>query len=105
MKRRLIYAIAAAAVLVLFGVYMMFAPMLKGNQTAYVFVDGDDTRDSVSQQLSSVAHWPQRWGVSLMAVLTRYDNHPRTGRMHLKKGRAHFNSFVPCAVEDKLRWN
>ena len=49
MKRRLIYAIAAAAVLVLLGVYMMFAPMLKGNQTAYVFVDGDDTRDSVSQ--------------------------------------------------------
>lgn len=93
MKRRLIYAIAAAAVLVLFGVYMMFAPMLKGNQTAYVFVDGDDTRDSVSQQLSSVTHWPQRWGVSLMAVLTRYDNHPRTGRYALEKGQGALQFF------------
>ncbi len=93
MKRKIIYAGAAVAVLLLFGAYMMFAPMLKDGNTAYVYVDGDDTRDSVAQQLVTIAHWPQRWGVSLMAALTRYDSHPRTGRYALHKGEGAFGFF------------
>lgn len=93
MKRRIIYAGAAVAALLLFGAYMMFAPMLKDGNTAYVYVDGDDTRDSVAQQLDPIARWPQRWGVSLMAALTRYDSHPRTGRYALRKGEGAFRFF------------
>lgn len=77
----------------LLGAYTMFAPMLKGGNTAYVYVDGDDTRDSVARQLASVARWPQRWGVTILATLTRYDSHPRTGRYALCKGEGALHFF------------
>ena len=93
MKRKTVYAGTAVAVLLLLGAYTMFAPMLKGGNTAYVYVDGDDTRDSVARQLASVARWPQRWGVTILATLTRYDSHPRTGRYALCKGEGALHFF------------
>lgn len=93
MKRKAIIIAAIAVVVLLFGVYTMFAPMLKGKETAYVYVDGNDTKDSVATQLSSIACWPQRWGVSLMATLTNYDKHPLTGRYALQVGESAFKFF------------
>ena len=93
MKRKIIISVIIAALATLFVAYMLFAPMLKGQSTAYVYVDGDDTKDSVASQLSEIAHWPQRWTVSIMAAVTQYDKHPRTGRYALTKGESAFRFF------------
>lgn len=95
MNRKTLIGIAAAvAILALFGAYTMLAPMLKGSETAYVYVDGDDTADTVAAQLRPIAHWPQRWGVSILAALSRYDKHPRTGRYALESGQNAIKFFV-----------
>lgn len=93
MKRKIIISVIIAALATLFVAYMLFAPMLKGQSPAYVYVDGDDTKDSVASQLSEIAHWPQRWTVSIMAAVTQYDKHPRTGRYALTKGESAFRFF------------
>lgn len=95
MNRKTLIGIAAAvAILILFGAYTMLAPMLKGSKPAYVYVDGDDTADTVSAQLKPIAHWPQRWGVSILAALSRYDKHPRTGRYALESGQNAIKFFI-----------
>ncbi len=93
MKHKAIVIAAIAVVVLLLGAYTVFAPMLKGKETAYVYVDNNDTKDSVATQLSHIAHWPQRWGVSLMAALTNYDKHPLTGRYALQPGESAFRFF------------
>lgn len=95
MNRKTLISIAAAvAILILFGAYTMLAPMLKGSKPAYVYVDGDDTAGTVSAQLKPIARWPQRWGVSILAALSRYDKHPRTGRYALESGQNAIKFFI-----------
>lgn len=105
MKRKAIIIAAIAAVVLLLGVYTAFAPMLKGKETAYVYVDNNDTKDSVATQLSHIAHWPQRWGVSLMAALTNYDKHPLTVDTHCSRAKVHSSFSVLCAADISLPWS
>lgn len=95
MKKKILFPAIAAGVVVLFGAYVFLAPMLKGgfHDGADIYVDNDDNSDSVSVQLKACARWPQRWGVSLLAAMTKYDKHPRTGHYTLAKGESALGFF------------
>ena len=83
MKRKLIIVSAIVLVVLLCTAFTFFTPLLKGEQTVAIYVDNDDTSDSVATQLKSAARWPQRCGVSMLAALTRYDKNKHTGKYDL----------------------
>lgn len=93
MNQKLLICGIGIAIVLLLGAYTMLAPMSKTNGEAFVYVDGDDTSDSVAAQLSPIAKWPQRWGVSILCALTQYNRHPRTGRYALQEGQSAFKFF------------
>ncbi len=61
-------------------VYYLFAPVSKADSTCYLYIDEDDTRDSIVTKLNAIS---SRTGLAAMRMLMRhtdYYDHIRTGR-------------------------
>ena len=83
LKQKKTYLVAAAfCLLVIFGLgyYYFFTGFSDASETKYLYVDNDDTADSVYQKLSSIG---SRHGMTALSTLLRhqgYEGHVRTGR-------------------------
>ena len=99
--RTYLYIAAAGMVLilVLVAIYML-TPVSKADTTQYVYIDDDDTRDSVITKVGAIANTAGMTGLATLIRHSNYSDHIRTGRYaiepkegafvvfrHLKNGR------------------
>lgn len=86
------YLLAAAAVCVLaivaLGYYFFLTPFSAQEDTQYVYVDDDDTIDSVLTKLRPVATEHGLTGFGTIIRHTGYAKHPRTGRYAIDPGKS-----------------
>lgn len=90
MKRRTILLLFALVACVLMAgayiCYILFAPVFKAPQTAYVFLDRDDTADSVYVKLQEKGQASTLQGIRLMARVKNQKNTVPTGKFRIEPG-------------------
>lgn len=70
-----------------------FRPLSASNQTEYVYIDGDDTVDSVFHKVEIAAHDKHINGFRTLIRYSKYENNIRTGRYEIKPGDSSFKVF------------
>ena len=87
--------IAAAGLLLIMGVTAFYAltPVLKSEETQYLYIDNDDTQDSVLCKLRPTAHTAGLTGLSTLLRHSDYGRHVRTGRYAVNPGEGAFTVF------------
>ena len=86
-KRRYLAAAGACAVIAIAVVYhYFFAAMLAGSDTKYVYIDNDDTIDSVYAKLADVSKANAMAGFKMLARHSKYAGNVRTGRYAVRAG-------------------
>lgn len=77
-------------IILLFSTYKWFGPV--GRKTdATIYIDNDDTRDSIFHKISEAVGRPSARGFSILATLTSYKVHP--GRYVAEKGESMLNLY------------
>lgn len=86
---------AGLCLLVIFAVvyYYFFASMLTGSETRYVYIDNDDTADSVYAKLSDVTKGRGMVGFRTLVRHSGYADNVRTGRYAVCPGDGAFVVF------------
>ena len=74
--------IAAAGILLIASVGILYgvAKVSKAQTTQYIYIDGDDTQDSVVAKMTPFCHTAGMTGLQTLMRHTSYANHIRTGR-------------------------
>lgn len=88
-------ALAAACAVIVIAIvcYYLFAPIAKSDKSEYLYVDDDDTIDSISVKLGGIA---EDHGVAAFRTLARHTglvDKIRTGRYELEKGMGALTFF------------
>lgn len=78
MKHTKVLLGSVVAALVLAGVLTSVLPI--GKTADYLYIDDDDTADSVYHKLRPLTGLPRLWAVRTACALSGYDRHVRTGR-------------------------
>lgn len=90
-------ALVAAAVLVLamagVGYYFLFSSIVKGDQTAYLYIDNDDTADSVYTKMEPLVASHGMKAFRMLAGFTGFEQHIHTGRYAIKPGMGALSAF------------
>ena len=95
-KSRNRYLIAASAfALVIIGLfyYYFFSSFLTNPEKTYVYIDRDDTIDSVFAKVSPTASEHSLQGFKTLVRHSQYADHIRTGRYVIKPGQGAFSLF------------
>ncbi len=79
-------AIAAAVIIICLCYYYFFSAMLKGNENQFVYIDTDDTIDSVYAKLEPIANQHGMTGFKTIARHGSYADKIHTGRFEIEKG-------------------
>ncbi len=87
--------VAAACVLLVAGlvIYVMFSPLSRSEQVEYVYIDDDDTQDSVFAKVCPVANNMAMAGLKTLMRHTDYDKNIRTGRYAINPGEGALTTF------------
>lgn len=87
--------IAAACLLLILGIMAFFtlAPVSKSDQVEYLYIDDDDTLDSVFVKMRPFASNSGFTGLTTMLRHARYGQHIRTGRYAVNPGEGAFTVF------------
>lgn len=87
-KKQTYFAAIAAVAFLLVGAeaWLFLSPFSDKAEGSYVFVDSDDTRDSVFQKLAPLARSGRMMGVKSAASVLRYGNNIRPGRYEVGGG-------------------
>ncbi len=87
--------IAAAGFLIILALtaYFLLTPLLKSEQVQYLYIDADDTQDSVFAKICPMATKTGFTGFTNLARHMNYSKHIRTGRYAIKPGESAFNLF------------
>ena len=73
-------------ILILTVVYL-FVPVSKAGETRFLYIDADDTQDSVMVKLQDFGHTAGLTGLGMLMRHGKYDNHIRTGRYAIEPGQ------------------
>lgn len=73
-------ALAVVACVAALTYYLFFTAMSRSGEKEYLYVDGDDTADSVYAKLSPIATKHSLWAFKKLAAYKGYGRHIRTGR-------------------------
>lgn len=93
-KRKYLIPAGACLVIVLAVIYyFFFAAMSTSKDTQYVYIDNDDTIDSVYNKLSEVATTNAMAGFRTLTRHSKYAAHIRTGRYAIRPGEGAFMVF------------
>ena len=92
--RTYLYIAAAGMVLilVLVAIYML-TPVSKADTTQYVYIDDDDTRDSVITKVGAIANTAGMTGLATLIRHSNYSDHIRTGRYAIEPNEGAFVVF------------
>ena len=82
-----IASIVVLAIL-LVGAYLLFAPMAHGSKRTYIFIDDDDTADSVYQKVSEKSSGHAAWTFRKLGAISGYGSNIHTGRYEIGNGGA-----------------
>ena len=85
-KKYLIPAGACLVVVLAVVYYYFFAAMSASNETHYVYIDNDDTIDSVYNKLSEVSKASSMTGFKTLVRHSKYADNIRTGRYAVRPG-------------------
>jgi UPF0755 protein len=87
--------VAAACVLLAIGLalFVMFSSLSRSEQVEYVFIDDDDTQDSVFAKVSPVANKMAMAGLKTLMRHTDYGKNIRTGRYAINPGEGALKTF------------
>lgn len=85
-RKYLIPAVACLVVMAGFVYSYFFASMAAGNETRYVYIDTDDTVDSVYTKLADVSSLNGMEGFKTLVRHSHYADNIRTGRYAIKPG-------------------
>ena len=80
------------AALALTGFYL-FTPLTRSDTTEYVYIDEDDTQDSVFVKLHPTAHRAALMGFKVLARHTGYADQIHTGRYAIRPGEGALTTF------------
>ena len=84
--------VCVAAIVV--ACYAFFlAPFSSSNETEYVYIDSDDTLDSIANKLSLTGKWYTMTGFYTLARHSHYGEHIRTGRYAVETQTSTLNVF------------
>ena len=92
-RKYLIPAVACLVVMAGFVYSYFFASMAAGNETRYVYIDTDDTVDSVYTKLADVSSLNGMEGFKTLVRHSHYADNIRTGRYAIKPGEGAFTVF------------
>lgn len=92
---RIYLYIAAAGLLVIVALtaYFFLMPLSKTGEVQYIYIDADDTQDSVFAKLSPMANTAAMAGFANLARHTSYGDNIRTGRYAIEPGKGAFSVF------------
>ncbi len=92
---RIYLYIAAAGFIVILAVatYFFLAPLSNSEEVQYLYIDDDDTQDSVFAKLSPIANTKAMIGFTNIARHMSYSKHIRTGRYAIRPGEGAFKVF------------
>ena len=93
-SRTYLYIAAAGLVLIvaLAGFYA-FGPILKSDSVQYIYIDDDDTQDSVLCKIRPTAHTAGMTGLATLLRHFHYSEHIRTGRYVINPGESAITVF------------
>ena len=92
-RKYLIPAVACLVVVAGIVYYYFFASMAAGNETRYVYIDTDDTVDSVYTKLTDVSSSNGMAGFKTLVRHSHYADNIRTGRYAITPGEGAFTVF------------
>ena len=86
---------AAVGVLLILGitVFYFLTPVSKVDNVQYLYIDEDDTQDSVIVKMQSFSHTAGMTGLTTMLRHSDYSQHLRTGRYAINPGEGAFTVF------------
>ena len=84
--KKWIYIALAALALVAIAAYFVFSVVARNEEDAYIYIDRDDTYDSVLTKVEDVVHPASLFSFKVLASLKNYDEHIRTGRYRVEPG-------------------
>ena len=85
-KIYLYIAIGGIAVILGLLAFYLLTSVVKGNEAQYVYIDTDDTQDSVIAKIQPVASHSGMMGLSALIRHSSYGENIRTGRYKLEPG-------------------
>ena len=87
--------VAAAGLVIILGLvgYHLLIPVSKAEEVVYIYIDGDDTQDSVLVKLQSMNPSAGMDGLSAMLRHSDYGEHIRTGKYAIEPGDRPFTVF------------
>ena len=87
--------IAVAGLVVIMGLsaFYLMASVIKGDKAQYIYIDADDTQDSVIAKISPVASQSGMTGLSTLIRHSSYGDNVRTGRYKLEPGESPITVF------------
>ncbi len=83
----------AGAILAGTGYYLFLYPQFHPKKTTYVFVDRDDTLDSIIHKIKATGNPGNMAGFRWMAEYRKYDRHIHTGRYAIRRGDDVYHLF------------
>ena len=86
-------ALAGIVLILVLAATYMFIPVSKADQTQYVYIDEDDTQDSVIAKVGAFGHTAGMTGLSMLIRHSNYDKHVRTGRYAIEPSEGAFTVF------------
>lgn len=92
-KRYVIGAAACLAVIIILAGLYVFTPFSVKDDTYYIYIDNDDTMDSVYNKMEPIG---SSYAMHAMSTLMRhgsYETHVRTGRYAIRPGETTFTIF------------
>lgn len=92
-RNYLYIALGGVGVILLLTVYFLFCSLLKGGETQYVYIDKNDTLDSVFAKISPIATNAGMSALKTMARHTDYGESIHTGRYAINPGESVITVF------------
>ena len=92
-KKFVIPVVACIAIIFFLCYYFFFTPLLNKDGNYYLYIDSDDTIDSVYAKLDTISTSYAMTGFKTLVRHSSYDEHIRTGRYEIKKGNSAFTVF------------
>lgn len=89
-----LYTVGAMVLLIAGATYYyFFADLSRKTEVAYLYIDDDDTQDSVFAKLDTIANTHAMTGFMTLARHSDYENNIRTGRYAVRPGEGAFVVF------------
>lgn len=81
--------------------YYLFAPQFHPKKTVYIYIDRDDTADSIYNKVEQQGHPRSFTGFRWMAQYKKYSENIHTGRYTIRPGETYITYSAVCTADIK----